>query len=229
MLRDSILTKLARQEYAAVLRSWPFPPGCQRLQSPLHHLASYSLSDHARWSIIIPALLRHWLRETHIQPFFADQARQNGDPVNLIVATCAAIAKSNSVLMGRKISYTDRQNMDQIIRKARLMFSQLCNFASRSILANPRSRVGSRAGSQVASVAASRSGSILLGQMEEVQQENNIITGLEKEQGKATRAAQYLNDTMRPNIHIGVHYPQFAEEYALPKNLNVLSGEDFHR
>jgi len=229
MLRDSILTKLARQEYAAVLRSWPFPPGCQRLQSPLHHLASYSLSDHARWSIIIPALLRHWLRETHVQPFFADQARQYGDPVNLIVATCAAIAKSNSVLMGRKISYTDRQNMDQIIRKARLMFSQLCNFASRSILANPRSRVGSRGGSQVPSVEASRSGSILLGQMEDVQQENNIITGLEKEQGKATRAAQYLNDTMRPNIHIGVHYPQFAEEYALPKNLNVLSGEDFHR
>jgi hypothetical protein len=34
---------------------------------------------------------------------------------------------------------------------------------------------------------------------------------------------------MRPNIHMGVHYPMIAEEYSLPVNINTLIGENYHR
>ncbi|EAQ88802.1 hypothetical protein CHGG_05421 [Chaetomium globosum CBS 148.51] len=43
------------------------------------------------------------------------------------------------------------------------------------------------------------------------------------------RALQYQNDTLRPNIHVAVHFPEFAEEYALPVNRNTPIGENLHR
>jgi len=43
------------------------------------------------------------------------------------------------------------------------------------------------------------------------------------------RAAQYIHDMRRPNVHLGVHYKTFAEEYALPGNVNTLLGEAQHR
>ena len=57
LLCDGILTNTAKVEYARALRVWPFPPGANRLQSPIHHLSSYSMSDHARWAMIIPAFI----------------------------------------------------------------------------------------------------------------------------------------------------------------------------
>ena len=65
-MHDSILTGPAARLYAETLRRFPFPPGWPRLQSPIHHLKSYSLSDHARWSYIIPG--SSVLQETHFQP-----------------------------------------------------------------------------------------------------------------------------------------------------------------
>ena len=48
LLLDTILTPAAAKSYAATLCSFPFPPGWPRIQGPLHHLKSYSLSEHAR-------------------------------------------------------------------------------------------------------------------------------------------------------------------------------------
>lgn len=144
LLRDGILTKTARLGYASVLRGWPFPPGAPQLQSPLHHLASCSMSGHARWLIIIPALLRDWLEEKQLMPRFVAQIQQHqpdASPVDIVVSTTAAIAKSNSVLMGRRISDADRKDIRIVIRRARSMFNQLNIYASQS--------VGSRAASVV--------------------------------------------------------------------------------
>ena len=67
LLLDAILIPSAAKEYSAVLQAFPFPPSWPRVQGPLHHLKSYSLSEHARWSIVIPVLLRCWLWENHIR------------------------------------------------------------------------------------------------------------------------------------------------------------------
>jgi len=66
LLIDAVLTKSAAQSYARTLRSFPFPPDWARLQSPVSYLGSYVLQEHARWAIIIPILLRVWLRDEHI-------------------------------------------------------------------------------------------------------------------------------------------------------------------
>jgi hypothetical protein len=209
LLRDGILTVTAKTEYACEIRQWPFPPGWQRLQSPLHHLASYNMSAHARWSVIAPAFLRHWLKAEKIRPRFLIEARNNPEnlsPVDYVVSTCAAIAKSNSVLMGRTLTADDRANMPQIIHNARRMFNQVCIWAAGS--GGGASRQGSVAGS----VAQSVVGSVI------------------EEDIPVTRAGlQFMNDTLRPNIHVALHYPAFAEEYGLPSNCNTLTGENLHR
>lgn len=62
---DGILTPQTPKAYTTGLRRFPFPPGWAWFQSPLHHLASYRLQEHARWSIVIPPLLRIWLQEVN--------------------------------------------------------------------------------------------------------------------------------------------------------------------
>jgi hypothetical protein len=47
LLIDGILTPTAQKSYGQVLRLCPFPPDWERLQSPIHHLRSYSLATHA--------------------------------------------------------------------------------------------------------------------------------------------------------------------------------------
>ena len=48
ILLENILTKQGNSLYYAQLRQFPFPSGWNRLQSPLSHLDSYNLQEHAR-------------------------------------------------------------------------------------------------------------------------------------------------------------------------------------
>jgi hypothetical protein len=40
---------------------------------------------------------------------------------------------------------------------------------------------------------------------------------------------EYRRMKYRPNMHIGIHYPQQTEEFAAPNNNNSLRGENKHR
>lgn len=203
LIRDGVLTPSAVDEYTLELRAWPFPPGGRRLQSPKHHLASYNMSSHAIWSIIIPPFLRSWLRPHHIKANFYREASQDHEPIDIVIQACTAIAKSNSLLMGSKSLNTSRIDTLRSIRKARELFNQLCVYASRSL--------NSRAGS-VMSVQG---------------QDNQGTVG--DDIAASGRSLQYLNDTLRPNIHIASHFMDFIEEYGLITNCNTLTGEDLHR
>lgn len=76
LLLENILTPTAAREYCGVLRHFPFPPGWAHLQNPGRYLGSYRLSEHGRWSIVAPVLLRVWLRDSHIKPLYAEAVRE---------------------------------------------------------------------------------------------------------------------------------------------------------
>ena len=80
LLLDTLLTPQASRAYAALLRRFPFPPCWPHVRGPLHHLKSYSLSEHARWSLVIPVLLRCWLRESHLRCPLVTVFQSNGSP-----------------------------------------------------------------------------------------------------------------------------------------------------
>ena len=75
LLMNSILGLDGQRQYTAELQSFPFPPGWGRLQSPTHHLDSYRIQEYAHASVIIPVLLRCWLRNEFIKPAFATAMR----------------------------------------------------------------------------------------------------------------------------------------------------------
>ena len=90
----------------------------------------------------------------------------------------ARIAKSNSVLVSKKLTQEDRKNLLDIIQNARLGLQALLEVAAAS---------------------------------------------------DKRKEAEYRRMKIRPNMHVGIHYPQQAEEYSLPYNSNVLAGENKHR
>lgn len=228
MLKDMILTPSAAKLYAAELRKFPFPAGYGRLQSPIHYLKSYSLSDHARWSIIIPLLLRGWLSELHFKRRFLQSAikrcSQTGskytDPVSYVVSSYAAVAKSNSILMGDHLSVEDRQSFVNIIIRARTQFQELCEDSAESIKSNssfraqPTSRRGSLQGTPVLQPDINLN--LTTKQLEAVAMEKK-------------RETLFRNMAKRPNVHVGLHYKDIMDEFGLPFLVNVLIGEDKHR
>ena len=116
LLLESMLTPAGVKEYATAIQKWPFAPGYARLQSPVHHLKSYSLSDHARWIVIVPGLARCWLSEKHLQVYFLEAIRQHlrrttnsTTATNLITKCFAKVARSTSLLMGEQV--VDRDSM----------------------------------------------------------------------------------------------------------------------
>ena len=141
LLLEAILTTAACRSYASELRRFPFPPGWPRVQSPIHHLKSYNMSEHARWSIVIPLLLRCWLRKSFVQPTFLRALRQmhlDKDALSVIIESFPAAAKSNSVLMGQTVSASDRESMAEIILDHRTKLQALLSVAAHSMSDNPR-------------------------------------------------------------------------------------------
>jgi hypothetical protein len=228
ILLDTILTPAAAKSYAAILRSFPFPPSWPRVQGPLHHLKSYSLSEHARWSVVIAPLLRCWLKEKHIRAYLLPVLRkdQTQSPVHQIVQCFAAAATSNCILMGSFISQDDRANMSSIVSDHRAKFQNLLQRVADSLTADPR-----RARSRSISIVTFRAPSPGLVRYETLRP---IGTATDEDEPRAPKelaalAQTYLNSMRLPNLHTALHYPALAEEYAMPANCNVLIGEDKHR
>lgn len=235
LLRDIILSPDGREAYAAALRTWPFPPGARSLLNPLHHLGNYDLSANGCWSIIIPNLLRDWLEQKHMVPSYTEAATKHGDPVALVVSAFAALAKSNSVLMGSNISKDDRHNLKSIIFTTREKFNLLNIIASQAAMLPTKANY--RADTQAATAEpeagreeAQEATGDRLDPAETVGQHAadaladalaNALTETDPRvsKQKTKKAAALLGDTMRPNIHATIHYAMFAEEYTTLKNV----------
>ena len=142
------------------------------------------------------------------------------DPLKYIIGLFAAIAKSNSVLMGAEISSDNRENLNEIVYNARLRYQELCKYAA-SYYRKIRQDGGIE--TPVASPASSRATSPIfkkpLKSRSKVEEESQLL----KE-----KVSEHLRNTKRPNIHVGLHYEQMMREYALPSMCNVLIGEDKH-
>ena len=196
-LLQAVLTTSAVKSYVAMLRKFPFPPSWPRVQGPLHHFKSYSLSEHARWSVVVPGLLRCWLQEKHLRPYFKQIIQNEGkNPVHEVIQCFAAAATSNCVLMGDSISQDDRSNMESIISVHREKFQALLKVVANSLTADPR-----RARSRSASIAplAAATQSTTVAQATEAQEE------VPKEIAALTLT--YLNSMKLPNLHTALHYP----------------------
>ncbi|KAJ8132205.1 hypothetical protein O1611_g1419 [Lasiodiplodia mahajangana] len=243
LLLDSAIKPQTVVDYARVLRKMPFPPGWAAIQSP-YHVMSYSLQEHARWSILMTVIARCWLREDHLKaPFvramkvaFKDELDHgdfgaNATAVDILIGVLTATVRTNCLLGGDQIDVQSRnpQVFMDIVYKGRQLFQKLCLAASIAA-GRPRgthaaARASSRVGLSLApSVAPSEAGSVMASVEQDV--EGDINVGHLSASQKAEKYTQWAN---RPNVHIGLHYRDVFHRYGLVSLLMVLSGELKHK
>ncbi|KAJ6185889.1 hypothetical protein N7519_007190 [Penicillium mononematosum] len=212
LLVDEILTKSGKEMFLNRLRGFPFPPGWCRLQSPVTHLESYQLSEHARASIVFPLLLCRNLEKSWIDPAFYQGVSRAfptsvSPPEDIIVLAFAAIARSNVLLSSRTMSQKDRESIKKTVERARSGLQGLLEAAALASQEIRRSR--------------SRSQSIFLGA--EGTPDRQTPAPSTNKKGTSFREMQ-----RRPNMHIGIHYADDAELFGVPMNNNTLPGEGKH-
>ncbi|KAI9749166.1 MAG: Glutathione reductase [Chaenotheca gracillima] len=246
ILLETILTNDAQIEYAALLRRFPFPPGWSRLQSPLHHLKSWRMQEAGRASIIVPVLLRCWLRANHIQPrfldamqnLFADKIQQGTTIVAIVVGSFAAMGRSNAVVMAQSVSVRDRGAMHETVKTARASFQSLCEAAaraadsfsrSRSVTQSPPPRRSASPQMSMPVQTPSRQQSPASEVNLELESEYDILAGESDFRNMSKRGKEFRSFQFRPNVHQGLHLADLAKEYGTPYNCHVLQGEDQHR
>lgn len=213
LLMSTVLTPEAQKSYSEELQTFRFLSGWGRLQSPVYHLGSYGLQEHARWSIIIPALLRCWLRNCHIQLLFLNAVptvftQSSKSSVDIRVTCIASITKSTTLLMSDQLSIHDRAEFSTV-KTSRRLFQNLLEVPAKASSSNPWSQ-------SATPVCVEASNSVL------------AIESEAQAERVTTRALEYCQDKGRPNVHIGLHYDASLAEYGIPAQYNILIGEDKH-
>ncbi|RYC62816.1 hypothetical protein CHU98_g3384 [Xylaria longipes] len=240
LLIDQAMKPQTVVEYARALRKMPFPPGWAAIQSPFHVL-TYSLQEHARWSVLMTILARCWLREGHLKaPFvrairvvFASeiQAGQFGvDPtvVDILIGVLTATVRTNCLLGADKLDIEDcaPQTFVEIIYRGRQLFQKVCEAAALSSGPSRGTRGTSRSlVSTVRDPSAAPSESVVMATVEQ-DVEGDINVGHLSTSQKAVKYRQWAS---RPNVHVGLHYRDVFHRYGLVSLLMVLSGEMKHK
>ena len=222
----AILSKDGREAFGRALHHFPRAPGWTRLQSPLHHLDSYQIQEHARASIIFPLLLwrymqTNWVSQSFLEALVYVLGPDSRHPRREITRTFAAIAKSNSLMAFPSISKTDRDELDKTVKLARSRLQ--CLFKAAIVSSDGKTTEIVRPGNSA--------------DLPQTQLDSGLAPALVTvpiweitDASRLSKTGQYwLRALHRPNIHLGVHVQEEAREYAVPWNYNVLAGEDKHR
>lgn len=230
------------------LRTFPFPPGWPHLQNPIRHLDSYRLSDHGRWSVIAPVLLRVWLQDGHLEPLCkravhgifgvrmrSIESRSKFLPDTFIASAMiamvfAAIARTDMRLIQQFKSESVSTYGIRHCRKSERL-SKLNEPAALASIANSQSRVAiyGRTGSRSGEVSDSRGATFFPPSRAIMTMSDHTSVEPSRSGRNALKSNIFRRDQERPNVHVGLHYLDGAYEYSLKYNCNVLSGEDLHR
>jgi hypothetical protein len=159
ILITAVLTAKGQKEYVKQLQCFPFPNGWNRLQSPLHHLKSWSLQECARGTTVTPMLLRSWLRASHIKEEFlkavrdvykediaasstatAEEEQTNMEQVAVdqITRSYALIAQCSAVCMECFIPTGKQHTFHATVISSRRAFQMLCQAAAEALENKPR-------------------------------------------------------------------------------------------
>ncbi|KAI1494442.1 hypothetical protein F5X96DRAFT_560289 [Biscogniauxia mediterranea] len=246
LLIDSAMKPQTVVEYAKVLRAMPFPPGWASIPSPFHVL-TYTLEQHARWSILMAVLARCWLREHHLRIAFVRAVKTvfredmdngtfgpNATVVDVLIVVITATVRTNCLLATIEMNVDDRDPVRfmETIYNGRRLFQRLCKAAA--LATSPSGRGGSRATSRApsrsrgASMTQSDTASTVgvLASVEQGNVEDDINVG---QLSVSQKAVKYRQWAARPNVHIGLHYRDVFRRYGLVSLLMVLSGELKHK
>ena len=236
-LMKVILTPATDKKYNKQFRQWFFFSDYARFQSSFNHLKNYSLTEHARWSIIVFALLCLWFRKEHLQLLFLHKFKQlleifsDKTAVDVIVKCFAAMIKNNNVCMTNDLA-EDRTNFDVYVRNFRQQYQQFLMAATSTYDVNLRFRSKTSveknpnldlfASAEINAINWTEFLTITQRQIQPIDFADNTAE-------RSVRANQYRNDTKRLNVHADIHFDRIIAEYDLLNHCNVLINENKHK
>ncbi|KAI1102952.1 hypothetical protein F4804DRAFT_247491 [Jackrogersella minutella] len=253
LIYDQVLTPIGGVEYCKVLRLFPRPTGWGKIQSP-HHVLQYSLTEHARWSVMGPLIMRTWLKsnQKYIKVSFLraimsvfEKYIQDGlfgpqpEPADIIIRVLVENVRSNILLTTDRMGVgdRDRQHFDGQLKRSRRLFQLFCKAASEALHERcSKSKTAGPAATNIPTVAsgtgelasglAAVSAAIALRRNEDIEDPRTAIQSVELTTAKSTKYHLWMS---RPNVHMGLHYANVVDEYGLASVPMVLAFEMKHK
>ena len=212
LLLNVILTTATTQTYAIAIRHWFFASEFARLHFSIHHLKNYSLSKHARWIVIVFALLRCWLKNRHFQSYYLIAMQRHLSnyssdfiATEIIIRIFAIIVRSTSMFMTN--TSINKMKLSKVVKKTKSEFQMLLQIVAFATNINSKSR-----------------STISILQSNET--ENSMMTQFIN---MTKKYQKFMNDRKKSNVHIAIHYEIFMTEFDLFCNCNVLMNENKHK
>ena len=237
----------SRHFYTSQLQQFSSSLEWNRLQSSLHHLESYTLSEHARWFIIVSLLLRIWLREKHISSFFLSRMQKEfveklmkKSSIDIIVSCFAINVKFNNLLMHIHMTSKDRQNFVILISRSRTLFQRFCEIVVIDVIVNSRSRQTISRSANFIKIKISKKktqikSNIFTDLNASLQRVENVFQLFQTQFSNAIENTEFFKAKIfrilknRSNLHIDLHWNELMIEYAMFSNCNVLMKKQKHR
>ena len=130
-IQPSIIHSLAKAFHVCEL-----PAGWGRIQNPIRHRNSWGLQEQGRVCILLPLILRTWLRNTYLraeiveclQTEFAADIEDGLTPADAFTSIYASFAQASCLIISS--SRPDIVELEAAITKGRRMFQMLARIAS---------------------------------------------------------------------------------------------------
>ena len=252
-LMTNILSKRGGTMYLRAFQNYRFPPGWQRIQSPVFYIWSWSLSEAGKATLLAPLILRthasvSWFR----LPFLhAIEKKIIGiPPMRAIIRAFGLIALSNTLVGSQR--YTDPAVLHQHVLEARKAYQDLITCA-KVTPAGFDNQIGDDDEGDDPDAIDGEDDRVLEDVLSEAAQsdlEDDISwlqqpivrtvnakgkgkakegKGKGKGRGKGGKDGKFERLLKLPNVHAGLHLAENAREYATVMNSNVLAGELKHK
>lgn len=236
----SILSKQGREAYNCAFQNFPFPSTWRRIQSPAHHIKSWSSSEAGCAMIIIPLILRAhgrtgWYSLRYIQAVVATpEILQGRSPYAAIIEVFARIARHiSNVTTNQYFTPEDIDEQTSLSRDAYMVLLKWAEAAGNSIntIATASADIDLGAddpkNAEVSDIVAAMT-DILADDAasDEDNDEGGVPATDDPRKKKKTQIDRWR---ALPNFHIGKHFVDVAAEYGAVSNCNVLPGELRHK
>lgn len=240
LLFQSILTDEGCKGYLKAFQSFPFPRGWPRLQSPLHYMWSWSLSEAGRATILAPLILRlcgrtGWYKVPflHAAERHLNSDDQHDSAINAVIDVYRYVAELNTRLGSHQAA--DQRDVTDWVKGQRRLIHKLLQCAHDASLGGRR-RPNDPGREVVADYMIDR---VLEDEGETLNQpedgdgqaDTDINAGpsVQAPLAATPRMSQWQKAQRLPNFHVGLHLATNFAEYATAMNCNVLAGELKHK
>uniref|UniRef100_A0A8H7N767 Uncharacterized protein n=1 Tax=Bionectria ochroleuca TaxID=29856 RepID=A0A8H7N767_BIOOC len=222
----TILPKF-HQSFLHEFQAFLFPPRWHRIQSPITHIESWRMVEAAQASMVMPVVLRHWLKREHVRPEDSSATLMGLMRLSLLSEVMGDYQVEHAYVWPPPPKIT-KSEFSAIVEDGRKEFQFFCHIASRKNTATTRPRRGRQVvdTNSMGTAGPDDGASTVAPSLFTVPTIDSI--DIERE-AKGAKATVYEKLKGLPNVHAGLHLTHVAHSFGACRHVFTLLGEDKHR